>query len=138
MSRPVRTNVIVLRYPPSVFLPTFSVGGGGLPRTPDTATRSGPASASAMVSKCATTSGPRYPGGPSSYNSCAVTVCTVTAPPVPGCLVTTHEPSAATSAMGKPGWCTSASSVKKAKLPPVACAPHSRMWPATVAPASAS
>src|SRR5207247_1738162 len=80
-----------------------------------TATRPGPASASAIVSKCATTAGPRYPGGPSSYNSCAVTVSTVTAPPVPGCLVMTQEPSAATSATGNPGWRTSSSSVKNAK-----------------------
>jgi len=38
----------------------------------------------------------------------------VTAPPVPGCLVITDDPSAATSAMGKPGCSSPGISVKKA------------------------
>ena len=32
MSRPVSTKVISLRKPPSVFSPTFNVGGGGSPQ----------------------------------------------------------------------------------------------------------
>ncbi len=34
MSRPVSTNTTSLRNPPIVAIPTFSVGGGGSPRTP--------------------------------------------------------------------------------------------------------
>ena len=46
-----------------------------------------------------------------------MTVSTVTAPPVPGCLVMTAEPSACTSAIGKPGRCPpSGSSVKKREV----------------------
>ena len=68
-----------------------------------------------------------------------MTVSTVTAPPVPECLVSTDEPSGCSSAIGKPGRCPpSGNSVKKLKLPPVTCAPHSIRCPATVAPASAS
>jgi hypothetical protein len=37
-----------------------------------------------------------------SYKICDVTVPTFTAPPVPSCLPMTDEPSAATSAHGKP------------------------------------
>ncbi|SHW48720.1 Uncharacterised protein [Mycobacteroides abscessus subsp. abscessus] len=55
-----------------------------------------------------------------SYNSCAVTVSTLTRPPVPGCLVITDDPSAEISANGKPGRMRSGISVKKLKLPPVA------------------
>ena len=72
-----------------------------------------------------------------------MTVSTVTAPPVPSCLVITLEPSAAISAIGKPsGFAGSMPSMtsrrKPEKLPPVAWAPHSMTWPATTAPASSS
>jgi hypothetical protein len=66
-----------------------------------------------MVSNRATTSGFMYFGEPISYRSCDVTVPIDTCPPVPGCLVITDDPSAATSAMGNPGWVRSAISVKK-------------------------
>ena len=45
---------------------TLRSGGGGSPRTPLTATRSGPAWVSVMVSKRATTSGLAYAGAPIS------------------------------------------------------------------------
>ena len=68
-----------------------------------------------------------------------MTVSTVTAPPVPACLVMTLDPSAATSATGKPsGRSRRGRSRKPLKLPPVACVPHSITWPATTAPASSS
>ena len=57
MSRPVSTNVIALRKPPMLFSDTFSVGGGGSPRTPLIRTRSGPSSDSSMVSNRGVTSG---------------------------------------------------------------------------------
>ena len=57
MSRPVSTNVIALRNPPMLFSDTFSVGGGGSPRTPLMRTRSGPSADSSMVSIRAVTSG---------------------------------------------------------------------------------
>ena len=50
---------MLLRYPPSVFVPTFRVAGGGDPRTPLTRTRSGPSWVSVTVSRWVTTSGPR-------------------------------------------------------------------------------
>jgi hypothetical protein len=93
---------------------TFRVGGGGSPLTPLIRTRSGPSSDSSMVSTRSVTSGLAYRAPPISYSSCAVTVPIVTAPPVPGCLVITDEPSALISASGKPGCVRSASSVKKA------------------------
>jgi len=46
------------------------------------------------------TSGPAYRASCTSYMSCAVTVPTVTAPPVPGCFVITLDPSAEISAIG--------------------------------------
>ena len=74
-----------------------------------------------------------------SYTSWAVTVSTVTAPPVPSCLVTTHDPSAASSATGNPSGRPSIGRVvNPEKLPPVAWVPHSSTWPATTAPASSS
>ncbi len=64
---------------------------------------------------------------------------TVTAPPVPSCLVMTQDPSASISAIGKPsGRVSRARSRNPEKLPPVAWVPHSMTWPATVAPASSS
>ena len=63
---------------------------------------------------------------------------TVTEPPVPACLVITDEPSAATSATGKPSGRDRSTSAKPEKLPPVAWQPHSMTCPATTAPASAS
>jgi hypothetical protein len=66
MSRPVRAMARSLRNPPSSFIATFSVAGGGSPRTPLMRTRSGPVRASSMVSNRAVTSGPRYAGGPIS------------------------------------------------------------------------
>ena len=62
MSRPVSTNSTWLRYPPSVFSDTFSVGGGGSPRTPLIATRSGPSWWSCTVSSRRVASGPAYRG----------------------------------------------------------------------------
>ncbi len=59
MSSPVSTSVIVLRKPPTSLSATFSVSGGGLPRTPVIATRCSPSGVSAMVSKWVVTSGPR-------------------------------------------------------------------------------
>ena len=55
----VSATATEFRYPPSSFVATFSVGGGGSPTVPEIRTRSGPASASAIVSKRAVTSGPR-------------------------------------------------------------------------------
>ncbi len=79
----------------------------GAPCTPLTSTRSGPASVSWMVSNQAATSGPRYPGSPISYNSCAVTVSTVTAPPVPACLVMSADAVGSCRwAIGNPGTAT--------------------------------
>ena len=57
MSMPVRTNVVALRNPPMLLHDTFSVGGGGSPRTPLMRTRSGPRPASVTVSIRAVTSG---------------------------------------------------------------------------------
>ena len=62
MRSPVSTNVTSLRCPPSELRQTFVVGGGGSPRTPQIRTRSGPSSASSIVSNRATTSGPAYRG----------------------------------------------------------------------------
>ena len=67
-----------------------------------------------------------------------MTVSTVTAPSVPGCLVITELPSRSNSAIGKPGRSRRSIERKPEKLPPVACAPHSITCPATTAPASAS
>ena len=61
----------------------------------------------------------------------------VTAPPVPGCLVTTHEPVGGDLADGEarvPG----RELVEEGVVAPVAWAPHSTTCPATTAPASAS
>ena len=139
-SRPVSTNVIRLRKPPSKLIATLVVGGAGSPRVPLIRTRSGPTSSRRIVSKRATTSGLAYAGAPISYSSWAVTVSTVTRPPVPGCLVIT-----ARAVVGRPRRSGTraaatgrASSPKKAKLPPVVCAPHSMTWPATTAPARRS
>ena len=57
MSRPVSTNVIALRNPPMLLSDTFSVGGGGSPRTPLMRTRSGPSCDSSMLSIRSVTSG---------------------------------------------------------------------------------
>ena len=62
MSSPHRTKLMLLRKPPTLLVDTFTVAGGGAPRTPATRTRSGPSSFSSIVSKRATTSGPRYAG----------------------------------------------------------------------------
>ena len=68
-----------------------------------------------------------------------MTVSTVTAPPVPACFVMTLDPSAATSATGKPSGRSRWGRWRKPlKLPPVAWLPHSMTWPATTAPASSS
>ena len=66
MSSPVSATVNELRYPPSSFIATFSVDGGGSPRVPDTRTRSRPTCSTSIVSKRAVTSGPRYSGPPIS------------------------------------------------------------------------
>ena len=115
------------------------MAGAGSPRTPLIRTRSGPTSVTSTVSKRVTTSGLAYDGVWISYSSWAVTVSTVSRPPVPGCLVITDEPSRSTSAIGNPsGFERSPSSSKKAKFPPVVWAPHSMTWPAVTAPASRS
>jgi hypothetical protein len=57
MSRPVSTNVMALRKPPTLLSDTLSVGGGGSPRTPLMRTRSGPSSLSVMLSTRSVTSG---------------------------------------------------------------------------------
>ena len=59
---PVSTKVTSLRCPPRELRQTLVVGGGRSPRTPEMRTRSGPSSASSIVSNRATTSGPAYPG----------------------------------------------------------------------------
>ena len=56
---PVSASVMELRQPASRLAVTFSVGGGGSPRTPAMRTRSGPCCDSSMVSKRATASGLR-------------------------------------------------------------------------------
>jgi hypothetical protein len=53
-------------------------------------------------------------------------------------LVIADEPSAAISAIGKPGCMRSATVRNPEKLPPVACGPHSMTCPAATAPARAS
>ena len=55
---PVSTKVTSLREPPRALRQTLRSGGGGSPRTPEMRTRSGPSSASRIVSNRATTSGP--------------------------------------------------------------------------------
>ena len=64
------------------------------------------------MSNRAITSGPRYAGPPISYSSCDVTVPIDTWPPVPSCLPITDDPSAATSAHGKPSRAMPGTSVK--------------------------
>ena len=66
MSRPVSTNVTALRKPPMLLSDTFSVGGGGSPRTPLIRTRSAPSSDSSMVSTRSVTSGLAYRAPPIS------------------------------------------------------------------------
>ena len=56
---PVMASVMALRHPASRLAVTFSVGGGGSPRTPEMRTRSRPSWASSMLSKRATASGLR-------------------------------------------------------------------------------
>ena len=63
---------------------------------------------------------------------------TVTAPPVPRCLVTMNEPSGDTSITGYPILGKSRIERQSVKLPPVLCAPHSTMCPATMPAASLS
>ena len=57
MSNPVSTKVAALRNPPMLLSETFSVGGGGSPRTPLIRTRSGPSSLNVMLSNRAVASG---------------------------------------------------------------------------------
>ncbi len=59
MSRPVSTNSIWLRKPPSSLTQTLSWCGGARPRVPETRTRSGPSGASSIVERSTVTSGPR-------------------------------------------------------------------------------
>ncbi len=56
---PVNASVMELRQPASRLAVTFSVAGGGSPRTPAMRTRSGPSGDSSMLSKRATASGLR-------------------------------------------------------------------------------
>src|SRR6266540_1905939 len=58
-SSPVSTNSTVLRNPPSSLTHTLSCAGGAEPRTPEIATRSGPACATSIESRWVVTSGPR-------------------------------------------------------------------------------
>ena len=102
-----------LRKPPDRFMQTLSVAGGGSPWMRCMRTRSGASCSSWIVSKRVVTSGPRYSGAPISYSSCDVTVPIETSPPVPSCLPITDEPSAATSAQGKPTRAMPGTSLKK-------------------------
>ena len=130
---PVSTNTTSLRKPPSVVRPTLSVGGGGSPRTPEIRTRSGPPASSDDRVEAGRDVGAGVARPGDLVEQLGGDRAAVTAPPVPGCLVMTHEPSASISASGKPGRRRSPISVKNEKLPPVAWAPHSRTCPATVA-----
>ncbi len=59
MSSPVRATLRSVRNPPSSFMATLRVAGGGSPWAPDTSTRSTSTCSSATVSNRAVTSGPR-------------------------------------------------------------------------------
>ena len=91
MSRPVRTKVdLVAEAAERGSAPTLSVGGGASPRTPPIRTRSGPSWVEPDGVEAGRDVGAGVAGAAVSYSSWAVTVPTVTAPPVPGCLVMTR------------------------------------------------
>ena len=90
--------------------------------------------------KSATQSGVMYSrGSPISYTSCSLTPATVTRPPVPGCFVISKLPSGDASTIGYPTLARSGMrSQSMRQLPPLHCAPHSIVCPATVPAASRS
>ena len=96
------TKTTSLRNPPSVAIPTLSVGGGGSPTHAADAHPVG----SVVVEGDRVEAGRDVGSGVARPGDLVEQLggdgLAVTAPPVPACLVITLDPSAWTSAIGKP------------------------------------